>query len=49
MSGLAILYFDVKRYKMLGMKKEKKVALILAYFNITITVLMFIVQLVYPN
>lgn len=46
-SGLAIMYCDYKKYDLLGMIKEKKVARFLAWINITIAALMFILGVIY--
>ena len=47
LSGLAILFLDVKRYNILGEEKEKKRVLFLVWFNIIIAILMFLTGLAY--
>lgn len=48
-SGLLVLVFDVKIYAKVSMLKEKKVAFIVGWFNISLGVLSFIAYWVYEK
>lgn len=40
-TGILILFFDVKGYNMAHMKKEEKTARYLGWFNVSVGILMF--------
>jgi hypothetical protein len=48
-TGILIIRFDVKGYKLVKMKKERKFARFVGWFNIIFGVLTFVFNLVYKN
>ncbi|WP_368086784.1 CLC_0170 family protein [Paenibacillus sp. yr247] len=48
-SGILVLYFDVKLYKKANMNKEKKGALFAGWFNISLGVVSFFSYLIYEK
>lgn len=48
-TGLLILYFDVKGYDMAGMTREKKTARVLGWVNVSLGIFMFVVNWIYQT
>ncbi|MCZ8513022.1 hypothetical protein O9H85_11430 [Paenibacillus filicis] len=49
LSGICMLSLDVKTYERAHLKKEKKTARILAWFNISLSAVAFIGNLIFRN
>lgn len=49
LSGICMLWLDVKTYERAHLKKEKRTARILAWFNISLSVVILIGNMIFHN